>query len=138
VNLGNLHQNGLRLALVAVVPGEALADTRCIVADSTSGTVASLDVSELHRESGDGSGRSPCVEARASEGIGSGRALDKRAVRTTETIVTLAAIVVASIPGIIVLGTEEVTVCGCRRVGELNGKLAIISVVRVIVCELLD
>jgi hypothetical protein len=138
LDLENLHQNGLRLALVAVVPREALADTRCIVADSTSGTVASLDVSELHRESGDGSGRSPCVEARASERIGSGRALDKRAVGSTETVVALATVVVAGIPGEVVLGTDKVSVCSSGRVGELNGELTIISVVRVIVCELLD
>jgi len=136
-----LHQNSLGLALVAVVSGEALADSRAVVTDTTSRAVASLNISKLHRESGDAGGyTASCVEARAGEGISGGRAFDKRAVRSAETVVTLATIVVASIPCVVVCGTNiGVFSCGGRTgVGELDGELVVVRIVGVVVSELLD
>jgi len=136
-----LHQNSLGLALVTVVSGEALADSRAVVTDTTSRAVASLNISKLHRESGDaGAYTASCVEARAGEGISGGRAFDKRAVRSAETVVTLATIVVASIPSVVVCGTNMgVFSCGGRTgVGELDGELVVVRIVGVVVGELLD
>lgn len=78
------------------------------------------------------------VKARACKRISSGRAFNKRAVRPTEAIVTLTPVIVAGIPGIIILGTDVETVGAFGGVGKLNGELAIISVVGVVVSKLLD
>mmetsp|Transcript_14278 Transcript_14278/g.23632 ORF Transcript_14278/g.23632 Transcript_14278/m.23632 type:complete len:224 (-) Transcript_14278:10-681(-) len=75
-----LTENSLVLALGSVVAGEALADSRGVVASSTSGTVASLSITVTLQH------------------IRAGRALHKGAVRTAAAKIANASHVLVGIP----------------------------------------
>merc|ERR1719472_330719 len=115
-----LREDGLRLALGAEVALEALAEARRVVADATAGAVAAE------------------VVALAKQDVAAGRALLKRAVRTTGAEVTNAADVLVGVPRggvglgglvreLLLLDAAAAVVAVARAQGTLAG-LAIVAV----------
>lgn len=79
-----LYEGGLALARFTGVSFEAFAKSRTVIADSASGAVAAF-------ESAHGG-------IAGDDGIGVGRALDERAIRTTEAVIAPASHLIVGIP----------------------------------------